>query len=69
MIQNVLSNIGGVGVYGVISICIFVAVFLGVVAWMLGLKRPYLKSMRELPLCDEPAREESNPTRPDPELP
>ena len=29
MIENVLSRIGGVGVYGVISICLFFAVFVG----------------------------------------
>jgi cbb3-type cytochrome oxidase subunit 3 len=53
MIQNVLTGIGGVGVYGAISICLFVAVFLAVVLWMFGLKKSYLKSMRELPLADD----------------
>ena len=57
MIQNVLSGIGGVGIYGVISICIFVAVFLGVVIWLLRLKPTYLKSMRDLPLADDAAEE------------
>ena len=50
MIENVLSRIGGVGVYGVISICLFFAVFVGVLVWTLCLKPPYLKAMRELPL-------------------
>jgi len=30
MIQNVLSRIGGVGMYEVISICLFFAVFVGI---------------------------------------
>jgi hypothetical protein len=56
MIKNVLTHIGGIGMYGVISICIFFAVFLGVLIWMLTLKKSYLKSMGELPLHDdEPA--------------
>jgi hypothetical protein len=52
MIQNVLSGIGGVGMYGVISICLFFAVFAGVLVWTLGLKKSYLEAMRELPLED-----------------
>jgi hypothetical protein len=50
MIQNVLSGIGGVGMYGVISICLFFAVFIGVLVWTIGLKKSYLNTMRELPL-------------------
>jgi hypothetical protein len=41
--------------YGVISICLFVAVFVGVLVWTVGLKQSYLKSMRELPLEGESA--------------
>lgn len=55
MIQNVLSSIGGVGVYGVISICLFFAVFVGVLVWTFGLKKSYLETMRELPLEDAAA--------------
>jgi hypothetical protein len=50
MIENVLSRIGGVGMYGVISICLFFAVFVGVLVWIAGLKKSYLEKMRELPL-------------------
>jgi hypothetical protein len=50
MIQNVLSRMGGVGIYGVISSCLFFAVFIGVLVWTLGLKKSYLNAMRELPL-------------------
>ena len=57
MIQNVLSGIGGVGIYGVISICLFFAVFVGVLVWTIGLKKSYLNSMRELPLEDAPSPE------------
>ena len=50
MIENVLNRIGGVGVYGVISICLFFAVFVGVLVWTFCLKKPYLDAMRKLPL-------------------
>ena len=53
MIQNVLTHIGGIGGYGVLSLCLFFAVFLGVVVWALRLKRTYLDVMRALPLEDE----------------
>lgn len=50
MIENVLSRIGGVGAYGVISICLFFAFFVGMLLWALCLKRPYLNAMCQLPL-------------------
>jgi hypothetical protein len=53
MIQNVLTHIGGIGGYGVVSLCLFIALFLGVVIWMLRLKQSYLDSMRTLPLEDD----------------
>ena len=57
MIENVLNKMGGVGVYGIISICLFFAVFVGVLLWTARLKKPYLKAMRELPLEDPSAPE------------
>ncbi len=53
MIQNVLRHIGGVDGFGVISICLFFAFFLGVLIWAFCVRKSYLNSMRELPLEDE----------------
>jgi cbb3-type cytochrome oxidase subunit 3 len=53
MIQNVLTKIGGISHYGVISICLFFVCFLGALVWACRLKRSYLDSMRELPLDDD----------------
>jgi cytochrome c oxidase cbb3-type subunit IV len=50
MIRNVLEHIGGVGIYGIISISLFFAFFIGMLIWALCLKKSYLNSMRELPL-------------------
>lgn len=56
MIKNVISSLGGVDVYGIISICFFFAFFIGMLFWAFRLKRSYLDSMRELPLDDGSVR-------------
>jgi hypothetical protein len=52
MIQNVLRDIGGIGLYGVISVCLFFTVFSAALIRACLLKRPFLKSMSALPLDD-----------------
>ncbi len=53
MIQNVLQDIGGIGIYGVISICLFFLVFTGALVWAMLQRKTFLKSMSALPLQDE----------------
>lgn len=53
MIQNVLRHLGGIEGYGVLSVCLFFACFLGILFWALRLKRPFLKTMASLPLESE----------------
>jgi hypothetical protein len=65
MEEKVLSSIGGVGMYGIISICIFFAFFTGMLIWAFCLKKPYLKSMRDLPLEDQASpRSDSETSQP-----
>jgi hypothetical protein len=52
MIENVLHELGGIGLYGLISICLFFAVFVGVIVWTLCLTRRYVNEMGHLPLDD-----------------
>ncbi|HVR36634.1 MAG TPA: CcoQ/FixQ family Cbb3-type cytochrome c oxidase assembly chaperone [Methylomirabilota bacterium] len=52
MIKNVLRDIGGIGLYGVISVCLFFVVFSVAVLRACLLKKPFLKSMSALPLDD-----------------
>jgi hypothetical protein len=59
MIKDVLENIGGIGLYGVISICLFFAVFTGMLIWVFLLKKNYIKEMSELPLLDDPHADHS----------
>jgi len=56
MIQNVLREIGGIGIYDTISICLFVAVFTGALIWAARLKKPFLNSMSTLPLEEDDNR-------------
>ena len=50
MIKNILCGIDGIGLYGVISICIFFGFFAGMLLWASALKKNYLNRMAELPL-------------------
>ena len=53
MIQNVLRAMGGIENYGVISVCLFFTVFIGMLLWTFAQKKTLLKSMSSLPLEDE----------------
>ena len=53
MIQNALKEIGGIGIYGIISVCLFFTVFAVALIWAGRLKKPFLNSMGSLPLRDE----------------
>ena len=52
MIKNVLSDIGGVGLYGVISITLFFTVFIGMLLWVWAMKKSFAQRMSVLPLDD-----------------
>ena len=53
MIKNVLTDIGGIGIYGVISICLFFTVFTAALLWAMALRKPFLDSMSALPLNED----------------
>lgn len=52
MIKNVLTEIGGIGLYGIISICLFFLVFSGALVWVFLMRKPFLNSLSQLPLED-----------------
>jgi len=52
MIKNVVSEIGGIGLYGVISICLFFAVFTGMFIWAMRMKKTVAQKMSACPLND-----------------
>ena len=61
MIKNVLSNIGGIEAYGVISVCLFFTVFTVAVLLALRMKRSVVQRMGALPLDDaQPVNQENS---------
>ena len=50
MIKNVLLDIGGVGIYGIIALSIFFLFFSGMLMWVLSLKKGYLNQAGNMPL-------------------
>ena len=52
MIQNAITEIGGVGSFGAISVCLFILVFSTAVVWAVRQKRAVLEEMSVLPLHD-----------------
>lgn len=56
MLENVMNSMGGIEMFGIISICLFFAFFTGMLLWAASLKKSYLKSMCELPLDGETSR-------------
>jgi hypothetical protein len=52
MIKNVLTHIGGIGIYGVISICLFFAVFTGALIRACLVRKPLADRLSALPLED-----------------
>jgi len=63
MIKNVLQDIGGIGIYGIISICLFFLVFTFMLIWTCFLKKPFLNNMSELPLDGENPPQSTTPNR------
>jgi hypothetical protein len=60
MIQNVLRHMIGIGQNGLVSLCLFVLVFTGVIIWACLQKEKHLNLMAHLPL--EADAETPNPT-------
>ncbi|MGA2245925.1 MAG: cbb3-type cytochrome c oxidase subunit 3 [Verrucomicrobiota bacterium] len=50
MEEKIICSMSGVGIYGVISICIFVSFFAGMLVWAFTKKDNYLDKMGNLPL-------------------
>lgn len=62
-LKHVVSEIGGVGLYGIVSICLFFAVFTIAMVWAMRLKKPFLKNMSALPFEDGSSTPETKGNR------
>ncbi|WP_205503371.1 hypothetical protein [Rufibacter psychrotolerans] len=53
MYKSVLQSIDGIEIYPIISFVIFFAFFLGLLAYVVVVKKEYIQSMKEMPLQNE----------------
>ena len=53
MYKELLQSIEGIEIYPIISLFIFLALFAGIVWWVLKLDKGYVKEMETLPLGNE----------------
>ena len=52
MIQNVIRDMGGIAVFGIISICLFFAVFMAAAIYAFVQRKEFCDRMCALPLED-----------------
>ncbi|MBX3748134.1 MAG: hypothetical protein KF833_22730 [Verrucomicrobiae bacterium] len=52
MIRQVMSHMGGIELYGIVSFLVFFVFFLGMLVWVARLRRGHLEAMGRLPLED-----------------
>lgn len=54
MLQNILRHLGGVQHFGIFSLCLFCAIFVGVLFWAFLQKKNHLEYMSRIALDPEP---------------
>jgi len=54
MIKNVLHEVGGLGIYALVSLLLFVAVFTGALVFTFIQRASLCRKMESLPLEEEP---------------
>ena len=62
MEEKIICSMNGVAIYGIISICIFVAFFTGMLVWVFTKKASYLDKMGALPLDSSEINASANQT-------
>jgi hypothetical protein len=62
MIQRILTHLGGIEHYGIVSLCLFCFVFIGVLAWAFLQRKSHLDYMARVALD---AESEEPPTQKD----
>ena len=62
MIQNILRHLGGIQHFGIVSLCLFCSVFVGVLFWAFLQKKSHLDYMSRVALDVEP--ENPQPRKP-----
>ena len=65
MIKNVLTHIGGIEAYGIVSVCLFFVFFASMLVWVFRLDRRDLEANGRLPLGDDSSSENHSNSQPD----
>jgi cytochrome c oxidase cbb3-type subunit 4 len=53
MFKEVLQSIEGVGFYTIVSMILFILLFIGITIWLFRVDNKYIKTMSELPLEED----------------
>jgi hypothetical protein len=53
MFQNILHDLGGAALYGIVSICLFFLVFTISLIWAMTRRAGLLREIEQLPLVDD----------------
>jgi hypothetical protein len=53
MFQNILHDLGGAALYGIVSICLFFLVFSISLIWAMTRRSGLLREIEQLPLVDD----------------
>ncbi|WP_162419147.1 cbb3-type cytochrome c oxidase subunit 3 [Cyclobacterium roseum] len=59
MQKEILRSIENIEIYPIISLLIFVIFFVGMFWWVVRVDKNYIDHMKEMPLKDEPQKDES----------
>ena len=59
MIHNIVRHLGGVQHFGIVSLCLFCTVFLGVLIWAFAQKKNHLDYMARVALDPEAENNQS----------
>ncbi|WP_375586412.1 cbb3-type cytochrome c oxidase subunit 3 [Cyclobacterium xiamenense] len=59
MQKEILRSIENIEIYPIISLLIFVTFFIGMFWWVLRVDKKYIDHMKEMPLADEPQKDDS----------
>ncbi len=54
MIHNVLRHLASIELYGIVSLCLFSTIFLGVLIWAFLQRKSHLEYMSRVALDDDP---------------
>jgi hypothetical protein len=63
MIKDLISRLGGIESYGILSLLLFISVFAGMVMWSCLLRKPFLNRMARMPLDADPDQPSSESHR------